>query len=626
MKTFNKRLNQNTKTGMTFVLSTFDVDRSGDRVFPSWDLEHFKLNPIALAFHKHDKPIGTWENIRVIGNELLAELKLAKAGTSAFVDEIRSLVEQGVLRATSIGFRSGDAKSNSFGGLDLKDNYLLEVSIVSVPDQQYALRKSLSEYLSSDELDSICSVNGCNKSKSSEEQSSVTATPQTTTIVKKLKGMTMTYAERIKSLQQSISAKQAQLAELNAKHDLSDEDMATMATLTSDVAKESSRLKQFEEMEKSLVGETQIVKATPAEPSFTKEQSKNAVIKAVVAMSKSAIDGIAVQEVLKSTYAGDKAVATFVKASTAPASIGDLAWAGNLVQDGYGGYLEDLMNETVFGKVGAQAVTFGKNGSITLPFRSGTGSLSGAFIEEGAPIPVKADAYSTVKISPYKLGVISVFSKELFRKSIPNIEALIRNHIQTDTANVIDATFLDATPADATRPAGLEDSAGAGNIIASVGATVDNIIADFNGVFDRLTASNLGGSGTILIHPSRLRGMRMKTDALGNFVFRGADVLTGFNFVESINVPSDKVYVIDDKALIKGIGFGVEFEPNSSATIVMGDPAEQIQTSDGTTPTHTALPVQSMFQTDSTALRMTMDISWKQVRANGVQILTGVAW
>ena len=67
----------------TFVLSDESVDRMGDTIRASgWDLTSFKSNPIALFGHSHDKPVGRWENVRVVGKRLVGTLKLAKPGTS----------------------------------------------------------------------------------------------------------------------------------------------------------------------------------------------------------------------------------------------------------------------------------------------------------------------------------------------------------------------------------------------------------------------------------------------------------------------------------------------------------------------------------------------------------------
>ena len=431
----------------------------------------------------------------------------------------------------------------------------------------------------------------------------------------------MTIAERIKGLQESMTAKQAELAVLNGQADLTDVDVATMANLSNELAQDGERLKSFEAMEKQVVPAQ--AKAVVTEKRVDAKDAATAVLKGLVATTKAAIEGKNVATVLNESYKGEKAVATMVKAATEPALTSTDAWAGNLVRDGYESFLADLLNDTIFGKVPCQSVTFGKFGSLSLPFRTGTDDLSGAFIEEGAPIPVKATAYNTIKINPFKLGVISVFSKEMFRKSIPNIEVLIKEAIQTDTANLIDKEFLSASAATALRPAGLEASAGAANIVASAGATVGDILTDFNGIFDRLTNAKMGGGGTILMHPSRLRGLKLKTDALGNFVFKDLSVLSGFTIETSINVPADKVYIIDEKAMIKGVGIGIDFETNSSAALVMADPAEPIVDGAGKV---TGSPVRSLFQTDSTAVRMVMELSWLQARPNGVQILTGVSY
>ena len=109
MKQVNKALEAaQTESPFTFAFSVDGVtDRHGDivDVIPkAVDRKDFKANPIALAFHNHDQPIGVWENIRFEGGKLLGDLKLAAKGTSDYIDTLRSLVEQKILKAVSIGF------------------------------------------------------------------------------------------------------------------------------------------------------------------------------------------------------------------------------------------------------------------------------------------------------------------------------------------------------------------------------------------------------------------------------------------------------------------------------------------------------------------------------------------
>ena len=298
------------------------------------------------------------------------------------------------------------------------------------------------------------------------------------------------------------------------------------------------------------------------------------------------------------------------------------AWAGDLVQEGYASYLEDLVADTIFGQVGGLRLTFGKDGSLSIPYRDGQGTLSGDWIAEGDAIPVKQDKFATVKLAPQKMGVITTFTKELMKKSTPAIEGLVKAHMIQDTQDVLDTTFLDATAATAVRPAGLEAGAGAANIKASTGATVGDIEKDIQGVFERFSALNMGGNGVIIMNPARKRGLSFKQNALGQYPFRGENILDGFNIITSTNVPADKVYFVDSKALAFGLEQGVEFDVSTYATLVMSAPAAPI--SDGTTVAPE--PIRSMFQTDTIAIKQTLALTWKQLRAGGVQILTGVAW
>lgn len=130
---------------LLYILSSEDVDRVGDVIrADGWILDHFLRNPIALYQHSHDKVIGTWENVRVEGSQLLGELNLAAPGTSALVDEVRALVEQRVLKAVSVGFMPITAQalsaSDPYGGYMYTQAELSEASLVAVPANPHAIQ------------------------------------------------------------------------------------------------------------------------------------------------------------------------------------------------------------------------------------------------------------------------------------------------------------------------------------------------------------------------------------------------------------------------------------------------------------------------------------------------------
>ena len=105
-----------------------------------WMLNDFQKNPVALFSHDHTLPIGVWKNVRVEGKRLLGSLQLAKAGTSDFIDTIRSLLEQRILKAVSVGFQPIEAQGRkSGGGYDFIKSALHEVSVCSVPANPSAL-------------------------------------------------------------------------------------------------------------------------------------------------------------------------------------------------------------------------------------------------------------------------------------------------------------------------------------------------------------------------------------------------------------------------------------------------------------------------------------------------------
>jgi HK97 family phage prohead protease/HK97 family phage major capsid protein len=117
--------------------STNDVDRAGDVVPVSvWEagIKNYLKNPIILAQHDHDDPIG-----RMVEHKLDAKGLWIKARISAAA-EVFSLIKDEVLTAFSIGFRVLDAEYNAAAELFvIKELELIEISVVSVPCNQNTL-------------------------------------------------------------------------------------------------------------------------------------------------------------------------------------------------------------------------------------------------------------------------------------------------------------------------------------------------------------------------------------------------------------------------------------------------------------------------------------------------------
>ncbi len=117
--------------------STIDIDRANDVVPISvWEagLKNYLKNPIILAQHDHDDPIGRMVEHKIDSKGLWIKARISAAA------EIFSLVKDGIVTAFSIGFRVLDAEYNSATErFVIKELELLEISVVSVPCNQNTL-------------------------------------------------------------------------------------------------------------------------------------------------------------------------------------------------------------------------------------------------------------------------------------------------------------------------------------------------------------------------------------------------------------------------------------------------------------------------------------------------------
>jgi HK97 family phage prohead protease len=148
-------LSASTDGQFEFVASDETVDRYGDIVrVAGWDLSPYKRNPIVLFQHQASNPVGISTKTWIDGKQLLARIKLAAEGTSPFIDTLRKLLTQKIIRAVSVGFMPTkeykqiiDDKTGFATGLEFNGQELLEISLVSVPANPAALQMAKSLHI-----------------------------------------------------------------------------------------------------------------------------------------------------------------------------------------------------------------------------------------------------------------------------------------------------------------------------------------------------------------------------------------------------------------------------------------------------------------------------------------------
>lgn len=138
---------------VSFVLSTSEEDRAGDTVDQTgWKVENYMRNPVVLWCHdQSEPPVGRCVSLGLQGGSLVGRVQFATAEQNPFADTIFKLVEGGFVNAGSVGFRPLRFEINEKGGLDYREQELLEFSIVGVPCNPQALASVKAAGLSLDE-------------------------------------------------------------------------------------------------------------------------------------------------------------------------------------------------------------------------------------------------------------------------------------------------------------------------------------------------------------------------------------------------------------------------------------------------------------------------------------------
>jgi len=125
--------------------NTTTKDRQGDIILEeAWTkggLDNYLKNPIVLAYHNPEKPIGEVTDYGVNNKGLHVTAEISKAA-----GDVYTLIREGVLKAFSVGFRVEDADYDKDTDIFvIKNLEMYELSVVSIPanaDSIFSVRKS----------------------------------------------------------------------------------------------------------------------------------------------------------------------------------------------------------------------------------------------------------------------------------------------------------------------------------------------------------------------------------------------------------------------------------------------------------------------------------------------------
>jgi len=649
--------------GSEYVLSDETPDRMGDIIqADGWKLANFKRNPIALFGHRSDFPIGRWKNLRIEGTSLRAHLELAPAGTSDRIDEIRRLVDAGILKATSVGFRpikyAALDPESPWDGTRFLEQELVETSLVSVPANPNALAVAKSLDISRETLALVFAGQGKHETRRQVPRG-VTG-GQADKAAPHRKGRAMNTSENILELLGQLNVLkdglQQHLDSLN-NDDVSDDQMKKTDDFHLKITRKTKLLEQYVASEKALgitasgnddsVHEIRMptrtvpkvsdgIQRVPAQASTYKPGDY--FWKSLVVLAKARSERYAMKpplEVMRETVGENEKVravydAIVGKAATVPALTTTTGWAAELVQIERQAFMESLQPKAVFGPLASRglAFTFGTNGIISIPSRNATPTIAGSFVGEGAAIPVRQGAFSAITMTPKKMAVITVFSREISEHSDPAIEGLLRTAISEDTAVAIDSVLMDANAATAVRPAGLRN--GVATLTPTAGGGFTAVLGDVKQLYAALQTITLGNvrDPVWLMPPALALALTLTVLPNGTWAFPSVTVdggsLANIPIIVSPNVTADTLFLIDAADFVTSSG-GVRVDLSDSATLHMEDTTPGPIATTGT-PNAVAAPVRSLYQTDTLAIRMIMPLNWAFRRTGMLAYVTGVTW
>jgi HK97 family phage major capsid protein/HK97 family phage prohead protease len=633
---------------LTFVLSDATKDRMGDIIDPKgWVLDNFKQNPMALFNHNSGFPIGHWEDVKVQGGRLIGKLKLAARGTSDRIDEIISLVEQGILRAVSVGFAPIERKPLEDGGTKFVKQELLETSLVSIPANPAAIQLAKSLHVSDATMDEVFGKHatadfGHSKAKDISAAQGISKNP-----IRKPSTM-KTISKQIEERQATLVSLQDQLAAKVAELDGSDEpDIVSLAIdeLNTQIESNQKTLEQLRRAETSLANsapavvarEATAIEAAPRRPwAAPKKEVKpfDHLVRSALVTAVSRAQTRNPLDVLKERYGEDvdtKAVFDIVtRAASAPALTTTTGWAAELVQTAFLDMLETLMPMSVYPGLSGRGpkFTFGRNGVVSIPARTTSTTVAGSFVAQGAPIPVRQGAFTATTLTVKKMGVITSFSREMAEHSTPAIEAVLRQAIVEDTSVAIDTILLDATATSATRPAGLRN--GVTGATPTTGGGLAALVGDVKALAGSLITGSNGHlrDPVWIMNPIQVLSIQFQTNATGQFIFQDEIAqgrFRGYPLYQSTTVPSGTVLLLDAADFFSATGDAPVFNASDTATLHMDDTTPLALSAAGA-PNTVAAPIRSLYQTDSLAIRMTWDLNWAMRRTGVVAFVSSVTW
>lgn len=339
----------------------------------------------------------------------------------------------------------------------------------------------------------------------------------------------------------------------------------------------------------------------------------------VIAKALARLDDVSAVAVAEARWGkSNPTLVNIIKAAVPGGGSGTGEWGSELVQANNqytGDFIEYLYSKTVYDKLPLRQIP------ANVQIKGQDGAATGYWVGESKAIPATSADFNAVNLTPLKVAALAVVSNELLRDSSPAAEQLVRDALVQASSQRVDQTFLSAAAGvPGVSPAGLLNGL---TPIASAGKDGAGLRADIKALYAPFIAARNADGLQIVTTPSLGKAIQLMTNALGQTEFPGISAnggtLLGDPAVTGDNVGAGQLILLKPSDIYRIGDYGIQVSISREAMI------EQDSAPTGATdvPTGASANFTSMFQSESTAIKVVRPINFAKRRASAVAYVNG---
>jgi hypothetical protein len=304
-----------------------------------------------------------------------------------------------------------------------------------------------------------------------------------------------------------------------------------------------------------------------------------------------------------------------VKAATAPADSVTSGWASQFGGSLVGSFAASLQQQSALFRLIAAGMQVDLTGikSVLIPRRQGGPKPVGSipWVAEGAPAPLRQIVLETVELGPLRrVEAIIPLTRELVERS--DAENALGTAVREDLVASVDSTAF-STNTGAAQPSGLLAGV-TPNTASSATAKTDAMLEDLENLAGKI--ADAGGSGNVvyIMNPKQFVSAKLRLRQLGEQI----------TIWPCASLTAKTVAAIEPLAFASTLGSVPRVELSNQAVLHMETSPAQVSTVGS--PNVVAAGLRSLFQTDTVALKVIIEINWVMRQSGMVAVVNNVIW